>query len=55
MVPVNEIVIPKVVHPGWEMAEDQNPFIFVQTKVIFWIIQKVEQRSTWNRPQVEYT
>ena len=44
-VPVNQIVISQVIHPGREMGKNEQELVLIQTITVLWIIQEIEETS----------
>ena len=44
-VPVDQIIITEMIHPGREMGENQQELVLIQTVTVLWIIQEIEETS----------
>ena len=45
-VPVHQVVVPQVVHPGGEMRENKDELVLVEAVTVFRIIQEIKQASS---------
>ena len=43
--PVHQVIVPEMVHPCRQVAQDQDPLVLVQTEVVLGVVQEVEQGS----------
>ena len=43
--PVDEVVVPEVVHAGGEVTEHEEPLVLVEPEVVFGVVEQVEERS----------
>ena len=47
--PVDEVVVPEVVHAGGEVTEHEEPLVLVEPEVVFGVVEEVEERSAWKK------
>ena len=43
--PVNEVVVPEVVHAGGQVTEHEEPLVLVEAEVVFGVVEEVEEGS----------
>ena len=47
--PVDEVVVPEVVHAGGEVTEHEEPLVLVEPEVVLGVVEEVEERSAWKK------
>ena len=41
--PVDEVIVPEVVHAGGQVTEHQEPLVLVESEVVFGVVEEVEE------------